>query len=152
VAQTKVVFVELNIQNKFRHTCDIVEKFYNSKKTLSIFVENSKNANTLDRQLWVWKQELFIPHILTNDFDQDFEEPVLITNNKNLSAVSKALVLFDPIPNDIFNNFEIVIDFAETYDPDRLQLSRKRYKDLRDSESFELHFFKLGAFLRTFQL
>lgn len=148
---TTVVFIELNTPNKFRHTCDIVEKIYDLGKTATIYVQDIKNAHTLDRQLWVWKQELFIPHVVLDSFDGEIEEAIIITPRNDFPAVTDTLILFDPLEEHQFQSFQLVVDFAEVYDAGRLKLSRDRYKTWRDTNQYQMEFFKLGAFLGTFK-
>lgn len=152
MGQTKVIFIELNISNKLRHICDIVEKLYDQQATTTIFIADKKNAHNLDRQLWVWKQELFIPHAIIDSFNAEMDEAVIITTRPDFPVITKALVLFDPLPSNFSNHFSIIIDFAEVYEPERLRLSRNRYKTMRDCGIYEMHFSKLGAFLSTFRL
>lgn len=149
---TTIVFIELNTSNKFRHTCDIVEKIYDQGKTATIYVQNIKNAQALDRQLWVWKQEQFIPHAIFDSFDGEIEEAIIITTRNDFPVVTEALILFDPLEDHQFQSFQLVVDFAEVYDAGRLKLSRERYKTWRDSKKYQMEFFKLGAFLRTFKV
>ena len=150
MAQPKIFFIELNVQNKFRHICDIVENFYNKNITTTVFVSDSKNATNLDRQLWTWQQESFIPHVILNDYDNQFDEPVIITTNESFPAVTDALIFFDPIQSVPLDQYKYVIDFAEIYHSEKLRLSRERYKKLKTFNNYNLEFFKLGAFLNNF--
>lgn len=146
----KIFFIELNVQNKFRHTCDIIENFYNKEITATVFVKDSKNTGNLDRQLWTWKQESFIPHVILNDYTNQPEEPIIITTNEKFPAVTETLILFDPLQSAPLDQYKYVIDFAEIYHPEKLKLSRERYKKLKDPDRYNLEFYKLGAFLKTF--
>ncbi|MEJ2053523.1 MAG: DNA polymerase III subunit chi [Calditrichaceae bacterium] len=66
MAETKIFFIELNVENKFRHACDIIENLYEKNISVTVFVNEEKFASLLDKQLWTWKQESFIPHINLN--------------------------------------------------------------------------------------
>jgi DNA polymerase-3 subunit chi len=151
VAKPCVIFVELNIQNKFRYACDIIEKFYDNGLSVIVYTDDKKKADTLDRQLWVWKQETFIPHVFKENLISDSEEPVVVTNNADLGIESDALILFDPLPEQKLGQFNYIIDFAEVYDKTRVIHSRERFKKMRDSELFEMNFFKLGEFLSKYK-
>jgi DNA polymerase-3 subunit chi len=150
VATSTIFFIELNVQNKFRHTCDIIENFYEKNIPTSVYVNDSKNASNLDRQLWVWKQESFIPHIVLNEFTDPPDESVIITTSTTFPVISETLVLFDPYFSDSFNQYKYIIDFAEVYHPKKLQLSRERFKQLKNLGYNNLQFFKLGTFLKNF--
>ena len=145
-----VFFIELNVQNKFRHICDIIENFYEKNVPTTVYVNDIKNANNLDRQLWVWKQESFIPHVTLDDYTDSLEESIFITTNDSFPAVTDALILFDPYYSEAFNQYKYVIDFAEVYNPEKLKFSRERYKKLQNLGQYNLEFYKLGAFLKNF--
>ncbi|HES59154.1 MAG TPA: hypothetical protein ENO18_01875, partial [Caldithrix sp.] len=81
VANPTVFFIELNVQNKFRHICDIIENFYEKNVPTTVYVCDTKNANNIDKHLWIWKQESFIPHIILNNYSDQLEESILITTN-----------------------------------------------------------------------
>lgn len=146
--KTKVIFIDLAISNKQKYVCDIVEKLFNDGKNTAVYVKDSKDADTLDRLLWVWKQDTFIPHIIAEEIIEELEEPVVIIKNKEILPKTEALVLFDPLPIDHFDLYKIVIDFAEVYSPQKAQESRTRYKQVRDSNGYDLKFIKLGEFLK----
>lgn len=150
MVNSTIFFIELNISNKFQHTCDIIENFYEKNIPTTVYVNDNKNANNLDKQLWVWKQESFIPHIFLNSFTDLPDESIIITTNDNFPILTEALILFDPYFSDAFNQYKYIIDFAEIYHPEKLKLSRERYKKLKNLERYNLEFFKLGAFLKNF--
>ena len=150
MASSTIFFIELNVPNKFRHTCDIIENFYEKNIPTTVYVNDNKNASNLDRQLWVWKQESFIPHIFLNSFTDLPDESIIITSNDNFPILTDALILFDPYYSDSFSQYKYIIDFAEIYHPAKLKISRERYKKLKNLEQYNLEFFKLGAFLKNF--
>lgn len=146
--KTKVIFIDLAISNKQKYVCDIVEKLFNDDKKTAVYVKDSKDADTLDRLLWVWKQDTFIPHIIAEEMIEELEDPVVIIKNKDILPKTEALVLFDPLPIDYFDLYKIVIDFAEVYSPQKTKESRTRYKQVRDADNYDLKFIKLGEFLK----
>lgn len=146
--KTKVIFIDLAISNKQKYVCDIVEKLFNDDKKTAVYVKDSKDADTLDRLLWVWKQDTFIPHIIAEEMIEELEDPVVIIKNKEILPKTEALVLFDPLPIDYFDLYKIVIDFAEVYSPQKTKESRTRYKQARDADNYDLKFIKLGEFLK----
>ncbi len=146
--KTKVIFIDLAISNKQKYVCDIVEKLFNDEKKTAVYVKDSKDADTLDRLLWVWKQDTFIPHIIAEEMIEELEDPVVIIKNKDILPKTEALVLFDPLPIDYFDLYKIVIDFAEVYSPQKTKESRTRYKQVRDADNYDLKFIKLGEFLK----
>ena len=145
----KTYFIELNTNNKIRFTCDIVENLYEKNVSVTVFVNDAKNAHNLDGQLWTWKQESFIPHTILNE-TADQSENIIITTSSSIPFQTQALVFFDPNPSIPIEKYQYIIDFAETYHPDRLKLSRQRFKQIKSESNAEPEFFKLGAFLKNF--
>lgn len=144
MAKTEVFFIELPTSNKLKFVCDVTELFYNQNHTLAIYANDAKSVTQIDQLLWSWKQESFIPHSRNSEQDQT---PVTIYTSGEDFGDTEVLVQFDPAQPDALSRFKYVIDFAELYDKTRLQESRRRFKDLRDSENYEIEFLKLGAFL-----
>ncbi len=147
MAKTQVYFVELSVPQKVRYICDIVEKFYNAKRTVAIFVKESKDALLLDQQLWVWKPDSFVPHAMADGQSQAEEETVTIVKHPDHLPAVDALIQFDPIALEHLDSYKYVIDFAETYHNSKLLASRERYRKVRDAGTFDLEFMKLGTFL-----
>jgi len=141
-----VLFVELKIATKEKYICDIVEKLYSNNISVAIYAESINSISKLDKMLWTWKPESFIPHqIFENSIPT--EDSVILTNNSNELPAMKSLVLFDPLPISALNNFTMIVDFAEVYHSDKKVESRKRFKEIRETDSFDLHFTQLGALL-----
>ena len=74
-------------------------------------------------------------------------EQVLISNSIENLHSTQALILHDPLPIDILQKYKLIIDFAEIYHSDKKVESRKRFKELRESNNFDIHFTHLGAIL-----
>ncbi len=140
-----VTFLELSIANKAKYICDISEGLYEKGKTVTIFIQEGAELAKIDDRLWTWKQESFLPHIIQAT-DQAVTEPIVLSNNSKQLPAADFLILHDPLPVNMIGSFGNIIDFAETYHPERLTQSRLRYKTYRD-EGIELEFLPLGAFL-----
>jgi len=145
MAKPIVLFIELKIASKNKYVCDIAEKLFQNKITVNIYGEG-KNAAQLDNLLWTWKQESFIPHII-NDGQQQPNGHVILSNSAENLVNSQAIILNDPLPADVLLNYRLIIDFAEIYHSDKKIESRKRFKMMRDSDNFDIHFTQLGALL-----
>lgn len=150
--KTRIIFIDLSISNKIRYICDIVEKLYDEGLFVTIYAGEKRTAENIDRQLWVWKQESFIPHSITDSLEHTKDESIIITTNPDIGSGGGALILYDPLPMDKFENYTLIIDFAEVYSSDLLQKSRQRFKEIRDSEKYRLEYKKLGAFLNSIHI
>jgi len=144
VAKTNVFFIELPTSNKLKFVCDVTELFYNQHHSLVIYAHDPKSVTQIDQLLWTWKQDSFIPH--SRSAQQDTTPVTIYASGEDL-ADTDVLIQFDPIQPDELSRFRYVIDFAELYDKNRLSDSRRRFKELRNSDNYEIEFLKLGAFL-----
>ncbi|GEM_PF-919433 len=150
----KIYFIDLSVNNKPRYVCDITEKLYARQLTCTIYCVKEQSAQLLDKLLWTWKQESFVPHTLcpAKTITENIPEPVLISSALPLNHHTNVLILFDPFnDNSHFSPYDFIIDFAETYDNIKINESRKRYKTFLNSEQFEPVFLKLSEFLKKSQ-
>lgn len=148
MSQTDVLFIEVPVNNKIKFVCEIVEKLYNQGKSVLVYTGNQSSALRIHQQLWIFKPDSFIPHALAGDSSAANDEPVIISNGTLAPLTANVLILYDPVNSTDFDLFEQVIDFAELYDPVKLQASRERYKMIRDQQAgYNLKFMKLGEFL-----
>ena len=112
---------------------------------MGIFAE-AKSAVQLDNLLWTWKQDSFIPHQIYNGSSAG-DSPVLICDSAENLSSTQALILFDPLPVTALTKYNLIIDFAEIYHADKKLQSRERFREMRDSNNFDIHFTHLGALL-----
>lgn len=141
-----IVFIELKIASKNKYVCDLAEKLYDNNVSVTVFAGETKLLTQLDDLLWTWKQESFVPHSLYQQ-NTAVDTPVLLTAEKDHLPETDALILYDPLPPEYLYKYKLVIDFAEVYHSDKVKQSRIRFKNLRDSGRFDLHFTQLGTIL-----
>ena len=140
-----VLFIELKISAKNKYICDITEKLFHNDIPVSIYTKNS--SSQIDGLLWTWKQESFVPHKVFNLESADSLEPVTIFDNPDMLPGRDALILGEPLPVEELQKYKLIIDFAEIYHSEKKAESRLRYKKMRDSDIFDIHFTQLGAIL-----
>ncbi len=144
----EVVFIVLNSAIKSRIVCDLAEKCYLDGKSLVIYSDKNETCASLDVLLWTWKQQSFIPHKCLDSLKEPQSEPVILTHQIETASGYDTLLLHDPLPIEIINQFSNIIDFAEKYDTPALEASRKRYKIYRD-QHYAIDTLQPGEFLHT---
>ena len=97
--------------------------------------------------LWTWKQSSFIPHIYADKLNQEYDEPIVITPHIENAPGYNILLQFDPAPIDVFNQFDLIIDFAEKYNIALLKKSRERYRDYTN-KNWQVDSITSGHFLQ----
>ena len=130
----KIIFITLSVANKLRVVCDLIEKEYLDGKQIIVNVADEEEGNSLDRMLWTWKQSSFIPHRFVQDLTSPVDETIIITNNLNNDLKFDTLILISPTDLEKISWFDTIIDFAEKYNPSKLESDRNRYKEYRDNK------------------
>jgi DNA polymerase-3 subunit chi len=143
---TKIVFLTLSVANKLNVICDVTESEFSHGKTVVIYVSDEEEGKSLDNMLWSWKQSSFIPHSFIDSPSENNQDPVIITTNISDNKSYDTLILVNPSDPEYFINYKKVIDFADKYNPTKLESDRKRYKLYRD-EKFTIETLNPGEYL-----
>jgi DNA polymerase III subunit chi len=145
---TEIIFLTLSVANKLRIVCDVVYNEFSHGNKVVINVSDENEGKTLDNMLWSWKQSSFIPHNFTASLTDNNQDPVLITTDVSENISYDTLVLVQPAELEICYNYKRVIDFAEKYNPTKLETDRKRYKLYRDKK-YKIETLNPGEFLHN---
>lgn len=140
-----VLFVELKNSAKNKYIYEITEKLFHNNIAVSIYSKSA--ASQIDTQLWTWKQESFIPHKIVSSDSSDSSESVLICDKSESLPNTEAIILEEPLAFDALQKYKLIIDFAEVYHSEKKNESRQRFKKMRDTNKFDIHFTQLGAIL-----
>lgn len=128
---TVVKFAKLERQEKIRFLCQLTEEQYATGGKVLIRVQDDNQAISLDRFMWTWDKGAFLPHAFNNGSVDCLEEPIVITVRENNPNGASILLMGEPCSLDYIRKFELVIDFAETYDKHLAELSRERFRQYR---------------------
>jgi DNA polymerase-3 subunit chi len=129
---TQVEFVKLKHPERARILCELAEEFYLHNMRVLILVQDENQGVTLDRFMWTWKKGAFIPHVYDNGSVDSHDEPVVIVDEQHNPNGADVLVMGTVCTLDFMKQFKHVVDFAETYDEERLEDSRERFREYRD--------------------
>ncbi len=142
----KIIFLTLSVANKLRVVCDVVENEFSQGNKVIINVSDEDEGKSLDNMLWSWKQSSFVPHSFAISLSESTKDPVLITSDVSDDLSYDTLILVNPSNIDKFNSFKTVIDFAEKYNPTKIETDRKRFKLYRD-QKFTIKTMNPGEYL-----
>jgi len=109
---TRVDFYQLNPQqpNQDRVVCQLCQKAYENKQFTLLLTQNQQQTAHLDRQLWVFNDDSFIPHD-AQDSDE-FKTPILVHDEPEFKGDRQLLInLTNTIPTN-FAQFERVIELV----------------------------------------
>ena len=74
----RCLFHDVGHGRQDRKLFEIVGHAYNQREKVLIYAQNEERAASLDRTLWILKQESFIPHRILRENDGDVSVPVAI--------------------------------------------------------------------------
>ncbi len=136
-----VLFHQINSiddKNYLLYVCKLVEKGFKQKiQPIYIQTSNKQQAEQLDKLLWTFKQDSFIPHTIVGTLDLD-TTPVQIGWNENQFHPAAAIVnLSEEIPISYLESKKV----HEIIDNDEVKKSkaRERWKNYK-SEGCKLNF------------
>ena len=144
----EIIFIVLNSAVKARIVCDLAEKCYLNNRRIVIYASSEEECKKFDSLLWTWKQQSFVPHKNIDSLSKSQKEPIILTTNIDSAADYDTLLLVDPLPLEKINQFTTVIDFAEKYDSNGLELSRERFK-LYKEQNLKINTLQPGEFLHN---
>ncbi len=126
---TQVDFYILEQSERLNFLCRLIEKIYSKGHKIYIHTEEQTLAEQLDKGLWTFRPDSFIPHAIANDNNSD--EKVLIGVNQEPSHHHDVMInLGKEVPLH-FSRFERVAEIISANEQER-QYGRQRYSFYRD--------------------
>jgi len=124
---TRVDFYQLNPKqhNQDRVVCQLCQKTYNSNQKTLLLTQSPEQTAHLDRQLWIFKDDSFIPHDahVDDEFDS-FLSPILIHDKPDPQGERQLLINLSTLVPSYFAQFERVIQLVTE---DNKQSAREHY-------------------------
>ena len=128
---TDIRFVKLDRQEKALHLCRLAENHFLAGERVLIVVDDQNRAVTLDRFMWVWDKGSFLPHSLANGSVDCLDEPVVVSCSEHNPNRARVLIMGCPCSEKFIGRFDLVYDFAETYDDQLAEAARARFRNYR---------------------
>jgi len=112
--------------------CRLSEKACHSKLETFIHTQTNEHSEEIDKLLWTFKKQSFIPHQLyDHENPENQHQPILIGHDTEPEKNFDLLINLDSnIPN-FFSRFNRVIEIV-TNDEEQRELSRKHYTFYKD--------------------
>jgi len=121
---TRIDFYQLSPQQHShdRVVCQLCQKAYENNKYTLLLTQSAEQTTHLDRQLWIFNDDSFVPHDAQES--TDFKSPILIQNEPVSMGDRQLLInLSNTIPS-FFAQFERVIELVTE---DNKQQAREHY-------------------------
>ena len=112
------------------YACRIAAKAYRLGNSVFIHTDSAKQTRELDKLLWTFEQNSFVPHASCEE-DSAGNSPVLLSHQLEPDASREVLI---NLANDVplfFSRFERVAELINKA-PDTLQQGRRRYSFYRE--------------------
>lgn len=110
---------------RWQFVCRLIEKAHGLGRSILVAVDGREQAEQLDRHLWEFKPESFIPHRIMGDSEAP-AAPVEITWNSDCGAHHDVLInLASEVP-EYFSRFERLSEVV-TQHPEVLKITRDHY-------------------------
>lgn len=126
-------FYKLPKPEKALLLCRIAEQYLQEGRRIVIIVEDENQGVTLDRFMWSWNNNSFVPHVYDNGAVDCLDEPVVIASRETNPNGADVLLLAKPCSLAFMSRFEVIVDFAELYNDVAADASRKRFAAYRDA-------------------
>ncbi|KIH77163.1 DNA polymerase III, chi subunit [Geoalkalibacter ferrihydriticus] len=133
MAAPVIEFIKLKKPEKARYLCELAEEFFAQGQRVLITVHDDNQGVTLDRFMWTWRKGTFVPHCFDNGAVDCLDEPVVIATEERNGNGARILIQGKPTSLNFVRSFDQVIDFAESYDENLLQASRRRFAAYREA-------------------
>jgi DNA polymerase-3 subunit chi len=117
--------------DRFAYTCRLVEHIHTSRNLrILIHCPDPRQARHLDRLLWTFRDESFLPHGLVGETDPALT-PILISADGRPEQEDQVLINLGTEVPEFFSRFERLCEPLDQ-DPAIRDAGRKRYAYYRD--------------------
>ena len=116
--------------DRFQVCCRVIEKAWSQGRRVLVHCASATEAKEMDRLLWVFRDQSFVPHGLLGATDPALT-PVLIAHGGEAGDEHDVLVNLAPEVPVFFSRFERVAEPVDA-DPAARAASRARFKFYRD--------------------
>ncbi|QRX83603.1 DNA polymerase III subunit chi [Glaciimonas sp. PAMC28666] len=116
-----------NIPDKFLYTCRLVRKARASQCQIVILTSHADDLATLDRTLWTFSEQDFLPHVAAND-PLARQTPIILTSDETIDLPHhQVLINLSGHTPSHFARFERMFEIVTLNETDKND-SRERYR------------------------
>jgi DNA polymerase IIIc chi subunit len=129
------LFHDVQSENRERYLFELVEQAYDRRERVVIFTGEPERAVSLDRTLWILKQEAFIPHrVFEKKAERDTEVPIAIVTTEINPVDAGTLIADRHCSIDFARGFDSIHEFVDRSTPDIQEECRKRFRAYRSNK------------------
>ena len=125
------IFHDIEAERRDRRIFDIVEKAYGSNERVVIYADNVERATSIDRTLWIIKQEAFIPHKVFQKQDLDPGIPIAIVTEEINPIMAQVMIADGHCSLEFAGKFKEIHEFVTRTSPEIQDACRNRFRAYR---------------------
>lgn len=125
---TSCIFHDIGAAQREPKLFEIVENAYRQRQKVLVFARTAARADTIDRMLWVFRQEAFIPHKILNAKDAADTVPVGIVTGEENPIAADVLVADGHCSLEFASGFSVIHEFVDRSSPETQEACRERYR------------------------
>ncbi len=127
----KCTFHDAGPGRQDRQVFEIVERAYNQHEKVVIYTQDQERAASLDRTLWIMKQEAFIPHKIFKGGETNTSVPVAIVTSESNPIEAGILIADGHCEMEYACGFNAVHEFVNRSSPEIQEACRDRFRAYR---------------------
>ena len=126
---TRIDFYQLDPDRHRRDqvVCQLCQKAYEGKQKTLLLTQNQQHSQQLDRQLWVYSDDSFLPHDAEDSVE--FSTPILVHDNPDPKGDRQLLINLSTTVPVYFAQFERVIELITEENKAQARAHYSYYKE-----------------------
>ncbi|WP_010163572.1 DNA polymerase III subunit chi [Sphingomonas sp. PAMC 26617] len=135
----QVDFYHLTLQPLDRVLPRIAERVVGGGGRLLVVAESGEQRTALDRLLWTYAPESFLPHAQAAGDETDAVQPILISAEPNAANAARNVAIADGVWRDDALGFDRAFHF---FDDERIVEARAAWRALGDRDGVDRRYWK----------
>jgi DNA polymerase-3 subunit chi len=128
------IFHDTSPGQQDRRIFQLVEDAYNQNHAVLIYASSPERAESIDRFLWILKQESFIPHRIFVREEPDSSVAAAIVTSE-INPLNAGILIADGHCNlEFADKFDTVHEFVNRASPEIQEACRERFRLYRDKK------------------
>ena len=125
------IFHDIDADRRDRHIFELVENAFGSNERVVVYVENSERAASIDRILWILKQEAFLPHKVFQKQEVDPGTAIAIVTEEINPVGAQTLIADGHCDLNFAEKFQTIHEFVTRATPEIQEACRERFRTYR---------------------
>lgn len=129
---TEIRFYHMQTQTLDEVLPRLLVKAYSMEKQIIVRTENDQEAERLNKHLWTFHPQYFLPHGAKKNGNADLQ-PIWLTAKEENPNEAKILFLTSGTSWDELEQFDLVCELLDGFDAAAIKAGRQRWKAYKDA-------------------